>query len=204
MIVTKIEPVTKIKCKVYLDERFAFVLYKGELSRYCLKEGAEVADDIEECIKVEVLLKRVKLRAMHLLNHMDRTEEQLRVKLKKDLYPDDIIEKGIQYVKSYGYIGDEGYATRFISGKQNSKSKREIQILLKQKGVSDEVIQKAMESCYEEVDELVAIQKLVAKKRFCAETATEKEKKKMYEFLMRKGFRYEDIRQVIQVSFWNA
>ena len=34
MVVTKIEAVAKNKYKVYLDERFAFVLYKGELSRY--------------------------------------------------------------------------------------------------------------------------------------------------------------------------
>ena len=34
MIVTNIEAVAKNKYKVYLDERFAFVLYKGELSRY--------------------------------------------------------------------------------------------------------------------------------------------------------------------------
>ena len=31
MTVTKIEPLTKIKSKVYLDGSFAFVLYKGEM-----------------------------------------------------------------------------------------------------------------------------------------------------------------------------
>ena len=30
MTVTKIEPVTKSKYKIYLDGQFAFVLYKGE------------------------------------------------------------------------------------------------------------------------------------------------------------------------------
>ena len=34
MYVTKIEPVTKTKYKVFIDGQFAFVLYKGELSRY--------------------------------------------------------------------------------------------------------------------------------------------------------------------------
>ena len=34
MTVTRIEAVTKTKYKVYLDGKFAFVLYKGELSRY--------------------------------------------------------------------------------------------------------------------------------------------------------------------------
>ncbi len=38
MTVTKIEPVTKSKYKIYLDGQFAFVLYKGELSRYQIEE----------------------------------------------------------------------------------------------------------------------------------------------------------------------
>ena len=41
MTVTKTEAVTKTRYKVYIDGQFAFVLYKGELSRYHVKEGAE-------------------------------------------------------------------------------------------------------------------------------------------------------------------
>ena len=40
MTVTKIEPVTKTRYKVYVDGQFAFVLYKGELSRYHIAEDS--------------------------------------------------------------------------------------------------------------------------------------------------------------------
>ena len=53
-------------------------------------------------------------------------------------------------------------------------------------------------------EERGAIQKVLEKKRFCAEKATEAEKAKICGYLLRKGFRYEDIRQVIQVSEWNT
>ena len=42
MIVTKTEAVTKTRYKVYIDGQFAFVLYKGELSRYQIREGKEI------------------------------------------------------------------------------------------------------------------------------------------------------------------
>ena len=42
MIVTKIEDVAKTRFKVYIDEQFAFVLYKGELSRYRIAVGREI------------------------------------------------------------------------------------------------------------------------------------------------------------------
>ena len=204
MKVTGLECVTKTKIKVYLDEQFAFVLYKGELSRYRIQEGSVLSPELVECIKQEVLLKRAKLRAMHLLNAMDRTESQLRLKLKQSLYPEDVIEKTIQYVKSFGYIEDQGYAERFIHNRQQSKSKREIYAALSQKGIPREQIELAMKTCYEEADELGAIRRIAEKKRFSPEESTDAEKKKLYDYLLRKGFKSDDIRQVIQVSSWDA
>ena len=93
MYVTKIEPVTKTKYKVFIDGQFAFVLYKGELSRYHIAQDTEVDERLVSQILSEIVLKRAKLRAMHLLTDMDRTESQLRTKLKQGLYPDDIIEQ---------------------------------------------------------------------------------------------------------------
>ena len=198
MYVTKIEPVTKAKYKVFLEEQFAFVLYKGELSRYQIQEGAQLSEDTIREIKKEILEKRAKLRAMHLLEHMDRTEAELYTKLKRDLYPEDIIETSMQYVKSFGYIGDKGYAKRFVESRQGTKSKLEIKMALLQKGISKEIVSEVLETHYDGQDESVAIQRLLEKKRFSAERATEEEKRKMYGYLMRKGFSYEDIRRVIK------
>jgi regulatory protein len=198
MYVTKIEPVTKAKYKVFLDEQFAFVLYKGELSRYKIQEDAHLSEDTIQEIKKEILEKRAKLRAMHLLERMDRTEAELYDKLKRDLYPEDIIEIAMRYVKSFGYLGDVGYAKRFVESRQGSKSKLEIKMSLLQKGVSKEIISEVLEVYYHEQDESAAIQKLLEKKRFMAETATEEEKRKIYGYLMRKGFSYEDVRRAIR------
>lgn len=204
MYVTKIEPVTKAKYKVFLEEQFAFVLYKGELSRYQIQEGSELSQETVNEIKKEILEKRAKLRAMHLLEHMDRTEAQLRTKLKQDMYPDDIVEIAMQYVQSFGYINDRGYAKRFVESRQNSKSKLEIKMSLLQKGIAKEIVYEVLEEYFEGQDESAAIQKLLEKKRFSPEIATEEEKRKVYGYLLRKGFSYEDVRQVIQVSSWNA
>ena len=38
MVVTEIKAVTKTRFRVYLDDEFAFVLYKGELFRYHLED----------------------------------------------------------------------------------------------------------------------------------------------------------------------
>lgn len=202
--VTRIEAITKTKFKVYVDEQFAFVMYKGELLHYHIREWEEISEQIYQEIRKTVVLKRAKLRAIHLLEDMDRTEEQLRGKLRMSLYPPDIVEEAIDYVKSFGYVDDFGYARRFVENKKGSKSKREIQALLMSKGIEASVITTVLEECYDAEDGLSAIREFLRKRRFDIESASDKEKQKIYSALARKGFRYEDIRQIIHAHERNA
>lgn len=199
MVVTKIEAITKTKYKVYIDEKFAFVLYKGELSRYRIAAGEELEDGIYYKIRNEIVVKRAKLRAMHLLNAMGRTEVQLRQKLERDNYTEDVIDEAIAYVKSFGYVNDDNYARNFIESRKDKKSKKEIFAQLSQKGIEKEVIERAFEECYEYDDSRGAIMAILQKKHYDPENADRKETQKILGYLMRKGFGYEDIRQVIQV-----
>ena len=204
MTVTKIETVSKTKYRIFLDNKFAFVLYKGELSRYRIEENSEMEESVYQEIKQNIVIKRAKLRAMHLLNDMDRTESQLREKLKANQYTEDVIDEAINYVKSFGYVNDSNFAKRFVDCRKEKKSKKEIYAALCNKGLSREMIDEAFEECYDRSDSRNAISELLRKKKYSPETATEKDKQKIFAFLMRKGFSYEDIRQVVQVSEWNA
>lgn len=203
MIVTNLVPVTKNKYKIFLEGEFAFVLYKGELSRFRITQECELSTEEYEELK-KIVSKRAKLRAMHLLNAMSRTEEQLKVKLRQGHYTEDVIEQALSYVKSFGYVNDEAYARQFAECKKGVKSKKEMSALLIGKGLDKKIIEQTLGDVYGEEDAKQAIQKLIAKKKFDPKTAEEKEKSKMYGYLTRKGFSYEDIRQVIQVSSWDA
>lgn len=203
MTVTKLEAVTKTRYKVFLDGEFAFVLYKGELSRYGITQGALLEAHIYDEVMKDVILKRAKLRAMHLLEDMDRTESGLREKLTLGLYPAEAIEGAVGYVKSFGYIDDLRYAKQYVNSRKQSKSRREIYALLCGKGISKEKIEAAFEECYETDGEKDAIRRLIHKKRKNPSQLTE-ELSKLYGYLSRKGFRYDDIRQVIQNYDENA
>ncbi len=83
MTVNRIEEVSSSKVKVYIDEEFAFALYKGELRKYGIKEEKELTEAAYREITGEVLPKRAKLRCMNLLQKKDYTRKQLADKLKK-------------------------------------------------------------------------------------------------------------------------
>lgn len=179
------------------DEAVSFVLYKGEVRKLALKEGEELPAEVYEEIRSEILIKRARKRAMFLLEKMDRTESQLRDKLRQGFYAEDIIEDAISYVKGYHYIDDTRYARNYVRYQKERKSKRQIKADLLQKGVDRDVIDSAMESEYEAESEQELILKWIEKRHYSMENSDRKEKQKMYQFLMRKGFRSEDILRVL-------
>ena len=197
MTVTKIEPLSKTRYKVYLDGQFAFTLYKGELSRYHIAEDNRIDEEVYDILR-KLVIKRAKLRAMHLLSDMGRTESQLRTKLKQGGYPDEAVEEAIRYVKSFGYINDAEYVRSFIDSRKEKKSKKEIYAALKQKGVDSDIIEQVFEEMdYGEEDSRQAIEALMRKRNYNPDSADLKEKQKLMGYLMRKGFRYEDVNSVL-------
>lgn len=204
MFVTKIEPCGKTRFKIYLDESFAFVLYKGEAARFGIRLGEEISEETVQKIREEVIYKRARKRALHLLEDMDRTETELQEKLRQGLYPPDAVENAVSYVKSFGYLDDARYAEHFAASRSGSKSKKEIRALLARKGVSAEMIDRALETGYGEDGEAEAIRQILKKKRVDPATADPAQLQKIYGYLGRKGFSYEAVRQVIQNCCENA
>ena len=204
MIITRVEPLTKTKFRIYIDGEPVFVLYRGELKRFNIAEEEEISEQTVEKIIKDVLLKRAKLRAMHLLEDMDRTEKALRDKLRQGGYPESAIDGAVKYVSSFGYLNDVRFAENFVLSRKNSKSRREIQALLAQKGVPADTAQAVLEQIYGEDGEQASIRQILRKKRMDPERADEQTLRKIYGYLARKGYRYEDIRQVIQNDYPNA
>lgn len=191
MIITAIEYGEGKKYKVYLNDAFAFELYKSEIKSCGLETGQELEEELYEKILYEVIGRRVKKRAMHILEKHDKTEQQLREKLREGRYPSESIESAIEYVKSYGYVDDISYAKRYVEYRIKKKSKKQLKMELMGKGISSEIISQVLE----EMDdfELGTIKKLIIKKcPFPTEISSE-EKNKLKMSLMRKGFPYSEI-----------
>ncbi len=193
MQIERIEETGKGKITVHLENGSSFTVYRKEVRQFELKPGAELDEGEWERICSEILIPRARKRAMYLLERMDRTEVQLREKLRQDLYPEDVIEDTIDYVKGFHYVDDFRYACNYAQGQGQSKSRRLLALELARKGVSREDIDKALAEEYDGEEETRKIQHWIEKKHYDPETADVKEKQRLYQFLLRKGFRSEDI-----------
>lgn len=196
MFITDIVSIDKKKSKVFIDDfEEAFPLYKGEIRRLKLETDTEVT----QCQFFEIdtiLKKRVKERALFLLKSMDKTERELRKKLKLNLYPENYIDYAVEFLSKYGYIDDVRYTENYFRMHRNHKSRRIISQSLLMKGISKDILDNVLEEYNDESEEnseREIIYTNLKRKKFIPENEDIKDRNRIIAFLMRKGFNYEDI-----------
>lgn len=203
MIVTDIVELTKSRCRVFIDGSFAFVLYKGELRKYSVEKDKEITVEVYSELTALVLPKRAKMRSMKLLENKDYTEKQLRDKLKQGEYPKEAIEEAVSYVKSYHYIDDDRYAAAYIEYHMENKSRQRIFQDLLKKGIDKACIEKQWEKLELmglQGNEEEMIRALLEKKHYFEKTADIKEQRRVYAFLMRRGFSGDLVRKIMNTE----
>lgn len=193
MTITKFETKDKGKVKIYINGEYHFILYTKDIRTYHLQEGAEISEDVYRDIVVNTVQRRAKQKAMAILKYTDRTEYELKLKLKQADYTEEIISAAIDYVKAFHYLDDERFARNYVEYKKLSKSKRQIQMELMNKGVSKEYIELALEEEY--TGEEDAIRKAIAKKTKNRDDLSKEEIMKVANYLYNKGFSMELIKK---------
>lgn len=204
MTVTEIEAVSNTRSRVYLDGEPAFVVYKGELRKYRIAEGVELAEETLRELEQEVLPKRARLRAMNLLKSRRYTEKQLTDKLLAGGYSRELAGDALAYVKSFRYVDDAVYAYDYIACHMERYSMREIEQRLMRKGIDSELTRAAARELAQNgmlTDEETMIRRLLEKKHFNLETADKKQKQRIYGYFYRKGFSPDKVRRAIEESF---
>jgi regulatory protein len=187
MQVSEIRKLSGGRCLVTMEDGSSFPLYTKELADYHIEEEALLPAEEMQRILSELLPRRARMCAMHYLEKADRTEHQLRTKLMELYYPEQIVDQAVAYVRGYHYIDDVRYAIHYIEVRRDTRSMRMIEQELMRRGISREDFQKAAQQT-EEPDELSQIRLWMEKKHFDPSSADQKEKERMYCFLMRRGY----------------
>ena len=184
MIITKLDKVGTKQVRLFFDEEKYCLLYYNEVRRLGFHEKDEVGQqEFEELNKL--LLHRAKLKAMSLLKYQDRTRKELKDRLMRAEFPEFITEGAIAYVESFGYINDEEYVRRYMEYKAGTKSRIQIKMDLRKKGIGTEILERIFDEYeYEEDDVLEEqVQKRIRQKG----SVTKENFQKYYGYFARKG-----------------
>lgn len=194
MLITKLEPFGS-RVKIYINNDFAFVLYKGEISKYGLKEGQEIPSNTYSVI-MNKLFDRGKERALYMLDKSYKTKRYVMDKLKAGLYPESIIDKVVSFLEEINLINDLRYAEMYIDYKRGSKSKKQIVQDLYVKGVDKKLIDQAFEDS--DFTDTESLKKYIEKRKNKYDLSDRKDIQKFYSYLVSKGYSYGDVKDALK------
>lgn len=201
--VNNYEALGKGRYRVAFDNGVSCVLYRSEAAQLSIEVQCSLTDENYDYLINEIVGKRAKKRAMHILEQMDRTEHQLREKLAKGEYPQECIDSAVEYVKKYRYLDDERFASSYVRYHQEKLSRQQLSVKLSQKGVSKDIIAEALEMEYE-ADDGEKIRNLLSKRHFDPDNTDRQENNKIYQYILRRGFKSSDILKEMRVFSENC
>lgn len=201
--VNNYEALGKGRYRVAFDNGVSCILYRSEAAQLSIEIQCSLTDENYDYLINEIVGKRAKKRAMHILEQMDRTEHQLREKLARGEYPQECIDSAVEYVKKYRYLDDERFASSYVRYHQEKLSRQQLSVKLSQKGVSKDIIAEALEMEYE-ADDGEKIRNLLSKRHFDPDNTDRQENNKIYQYILRRGFKSSDILKEMRVFSENC
>lgn len=136
-------------------------------------------------------ISSAKKKAMFLLQHNDRTEWELRDKLKKCGFSSKAVDEAVEYVRSFHYIDDKRYAVRFVEIYHETRSIKRLRQDLYKRHIPDEFIELAIENI--NYDDTAALKRELNRIKGNVKDMSYEEQQKIAAKLYRKGFKMSDI-----------
>lgn len=144
---------------------------------------------------------RARNNAYALLRQRPRSVYEIRRRLKLKGYADSLIEDIVAGLGRSGDLNDERFARFWVESRMHMNPAGDVVLKheLKANGISDQIIEIVLAEKAERYDEYeVALS--MAKDRFERLKKLDRRKatKRVYDFLLRRGFKYDNIRRVVE------
>ena len=203
MRITKIESQKKNASRknIYANGEFIIGVSAETLLRFGFRTGDEIGEDKLQALQATEALQGAKTVALRFLTHRQRTEREIRDKLREKEFGEEEIEKTIGTLRDLGYVNDEAFARSYIRNQLTLRPKGKL--VLKQKllllGVKKETIDAALHEVFQETSQedsaREAAQKFL-KKSDKTHDDPRKAKQKLAAFLSRRGFSWDIVSSV--------
>ncbi|MEW6717370.1 MAG: RecX family transcriptional regulator [Chloroflexota bacterium] len=182
------------RVNVYLDGEFAFGL--SRIVAAWLQEGQEIDQEKLSALQAEDKIEKAYQHAVRFLSYRIRSEAEVRCKLQEIHLDQVTMEIIINRLRHNRLLDDEDFAQAWVENRCNfrPRGRRYLASELRQKGISEEIINKTLDHLDEE-----ALANKAASKYFrrIKNLDWPDFRRKLYGYLARRGFEYQIISSVV-------
>lgn len=182
------------RVNIYLDGEFAFGLVKVEAIR--LRVGQELTEADIERLKAADEQEQAYERALKFLEIRPRSAAEVSQRLRAHSVPAPIVEKVIARLTSAGLLNDQTFANYWVENRQTFRPRSRLALRqeLQRKGVRGEALTEALAATDDEAAAYQVAKRQAARWRTLDFPTF---RRKLGEFLARRGFGFEVARTVV-------
>lgn len=187
------------RVNIHLEGEFAFGL--ARIVAAWLRVGQELDEEKIEQLQAEDARERAFQQAMLFLSYRARSEAEIRQNLRKHEIPEAVIEETLERLRKDGLANDDQFARAWVENRASfrPRSRRMMALELRQKGLDDESVEAALAQVDDEALAYESARKRVSRLKGLEWSGF---RKKLSEFLARRGFSYSVIAPVV-TRVWN-
>lgn len=188
---------------VFVDGEFVAGVHEDIVLALGLSVGQSFdRDRLVELIQAETKRKAFD-SALHLLSYRDRSISEVRRRLIRHEYPEEIVEEVLEQLSRLGYLDDEQFSRKWVNARTSSSKpmgKTRLAWELRAKGVDAPLVEEALETIDEDQEYAMAYS-LAEKKLEKADRSDPALKNRIVSVLRRRGFNWETISRVMNELF---
>lgn len=180
----------------------------GVLLKFKLQEGDTVNEKTVETIEREDALLRAKDIGINYLSYRPRSSSELVGHLTRKAISGDVAEEVVARFRSLGMVNDLEFARMFVRDMIRKKSVGTalLRNKLRVKGVARGLVDRVLDELVSSEDQQKAAEDLISKRLKSRHASlsrldTAARKKRLFEFLLRRGFSSDVARKTIQSKF---
>lgn len=202
-VITKIEVQKnkKDRVNVYVDEEYSFSCSMELVYSHGLKKNKIVdVDEIKDVVSDDNYIY-CKETALKIIERTLKTEKEVEIKLRQKGFEENLIDKAINFLKKYDFVNDNKYIKCYVKEKIKKDGKNKIKYNLMKKGIREDLIEKELNEVNIDKQQYYNTLMELARKKY--EILSKKEadklkvKKKICDYLLRKGYLWEEIKPVL-------
>jgi regulatory protein len=194
---------------IYLNDGREILSYIDFIVKFKVKVGKQLTEEQIKEMKSESEVILAKEIAYRFISYKPRTLKEVSDKLKAKGFQSDLVSKVVEELKNYGFINDLEYARNFVLNRSRSKTLGELALRreLLSKGISSEIVDEVLSERENLIDEFeIALDLAQGKLKQIKSLKKRKKgrdeyKRRIYEFLLRRGFKFETINRVMREVF---
>jgi regulatory protein len=187
---------------VFLDGHCVLEVSQALVLEYGLRVGHKLSVEEQERLEAAERLLAAKATALQYMAYRPRTAHEVRQRLRRGRYEAAVVEQVMEHLHTSRALDDAAYAHAYLKARRDTRrdGPQRIRHTLRQRGIGRALIDEAIEQDLPQADVLAAARVQAAKYwgRLSREADPVKRRKRLGDFLRRRGFPFATVQQVVK------